>query len=184
MYLVDPHLRTPYLYQYNLSLQHNLFADTVLSKPTTSEVQPTDSRSSKDINPMVLGTTSRVLNLTPGNSDCGADATLTCTRRSPEFQKRLERQLQCVRSQPHAPAQGVQARHRIFTLMAYTYSHALDNASGFRQRNSTVPAIIRISSQVLRPTVMSVTASALVPDGICLSIACGLYQLRGALNGG
>jgi Carboxypeptidase regulatory-like domain len=30
VYLVDPHLRTPYVYQYNLSLQHNLIADTVL----------------------------------------------------------------------------------------------------------------------------------------------------------
>jgi hypothetical protein len=29
-YVVDPHLRTPYVYQYNLSLQCNLFIETVL----------------------------------------------------------------------------------------------------------------------------------------------------------
>ena len=30
VYLDDPHLRTPYVYQYNLSLQRNLIADTIL----------------------------------------------------------------------------------------------------------------------------------------------------------
>ena len=38
VYLDDPHLRTPYVYQYNLSLQRNLFADTFW-KPTTWAAQ-------------------------------------------------------------------------------------------------------------------------------------------------
>ena len=52
IYLDDPHLRTPYVYQYNLSLQRNLFADMVLE---TNYVGSTGRglTSLKDINPMV-----------------------------------------------------------------------------------------------------------------------------------
>ena len=53
VFLDDPHLRTPYVYQYNLSLQRNLFADMVLE---TNYVGTSGKglTSLKDINPMVL----------------------------------------------------------------------------------------------------------------------------------
>ncbi|MGO9169134.1 MAG: TonB-dependent receptor plug domain-containing protein, partial [Candidatus Sulfotelmatobacter sp.] len=54
VYLDDPHLRTPHVYQYNLSLQRNLFADLILE---TNYVGSSGHglTSLKDINPMVLG---------------------------------------------------------------------------------------------------------------------------------
>ena len=138
VYVVDPHLRTPYVYQYNLSLQRNLFANTVLE---TNYVGSTGHglTSLKDINPMVLGSYSRVLNLTPGNSDCGADSSLTCSFSDiPEFQNVSHANYNAFEAsltrQPKDSKLGT-----VYFTLAYTYSHSLDNASGFRQRNQIVP---------------------------------------------
>ena len=62
---VDVHERTPYIYQYNLSLQRQLGAGLV------AEANYVGSSSHKlttqvDENPIVLGTTTRPLNLQPG----------------------------------------------------------------------------------------------------------------------
>src|SRR5271168_678935 len=75
VFLVDPHLRTPYVYQYNLSLQRNLFSDIVLE---TNYVGSSSHglTSVKDVNPMVLGTLNRRL-----DSSC-----LGCFATLPEFQ--------------------------------------------------------------------------------------------------
>ncbi len=139
VYLVDPHLRTPYVYQYNLSLQHNLFADMVLE---TNYVGSTGRAltSLKDINPMVLGSYSRVLNLTPGNSDCGADDSLTCSFSDlPEFQNVSHANYNALEGSLTRQPKDSKIGTAYFTL-SYTYAHNLDNASGFRQRNSIVPA--------------------------------------------
>lgn len=65
LYYVDPHLRTPYIYQYNLSVQRELARDTTL------EVSYAGSNSHKltglyDGNPFVLGTTKRLYNTQQG----------------------------------------------------------------------------------------------------------------------
>ena len=60
----------------------------------------------------------------------------------------------------------------VYYTLAYTYGHNLDNASGFPQRNSTVPAYARIFS-TLPATATSASASASAEDGICRSIARG-----------
>jgi len=122
-----PHLRTPYVYQYNLSLQRNLVADTVLE---TSYVGSSAHglTSVKDINPMVLGTTNRLL-----DSSCPG-----CFGQIPEFQNVSNANYNAFEAsltrQPKASRLGT----AYFTL-AYTYSHSLDNASGFQQRNFIVP---------------------------------------------
>src|SRR4029077_1223145 len=59
VYFVDPHLRTPYIYQYNLDVQRQIFANTTL------DVAYIGSSSHKltgllDSNPFVLGTTKRL----------------------------------------------------------------------------------------------------------------------------
>jgi len=128
VYLVDPHLRTPYVYQYNLSLQHNLFADTVLE---TNYVGSSGRglTSLKDINPMVLGTTNRAL-----DSSC-----FGCFGQLPEFQNVSNANYNALEAsltrQPRSSRVGT-----VYFTLAYTYGHNLDNASGFAQRNSTVPA--------------------------------------------
>jgi hypothetical protein len=134
VYLVDPHLRTPYVYQYNLSLQRNLTADTVLE---TNYVGSSGHglTSLKDINPMLLGSTSRQL-----DSSCPAQfADTGCFGQLPEFQNVSNANYNALEAsltrQPKASPLGT-----VYFTFAYTYAHNLDNASGFAQRNGTVPA--------------------------------------------
>jgi Carboxypeptidase regulatory-like domain/TonB-dependent Receptor Plug Domain len=127
VYMVDPHLRTPYVYQYNLSLQHNLLADTVLE---TNYVGSSGHglTSLKDINPMVLGTTNRLL-----DSSCPG-----CFAGLPEFQNVSHANYNALETSLTRQPKNSKLGTAYFTL-AYTYAHSLDNASGFRQRNSIVP---------------------------------------------
>ena len=139
VYLDDPHLRTPYVYQYNLSLQHNLFADTILE---TNYVGSSSHglTSLKDINPTVLGHTRRLLN----RSDSSCLTTLgqvdaVCFGQLPEFQNVSNANYNAFEAsltrQPKDSRLGT-----VYFTLAYTYGHNLDNASGFAQRNSSVPA--------------------------------------------
>jgi hypothetical protein len=128
VYLDDPHLRTPYIYQYNLSVQHNLFADTILE---TNYVGSSGHglTSLKDINPMVLGSTNRAL-----DSSC-----FECFGQLPEFQNVSNANYNALEASLTRQPKSSKLGTAYFTL-AYTYGHNLDNASGFAQRNSTVPA--------------------------------------------
>jgi hypothetical protein len=139
IYLVDPHIHTPYVYQYNLSLQHNVFAGIVLE---TNYVGSSSHglTSLKDINPMVLGTYNRVLNLAPGNATCGS-ANINqpiCYSDMPEFQNVANANYNALEvslaREPKASPIGT-----MYFTLAYTYGHNLDDASGFRQRNSIIP---------------------------------------------
>jgi len=131
VYTTDPHLRTPYIYQYNLSLERQLVGDIVF------EVNYVGSSGHKltsliDINPMVLGSTHRILNLTPGNND-GTFASM------PEFSNVSHANFNSLETSLTRQPKNSPLGTTYFTL-AYTYGHNLDNASGFRQRNSIVPA--------------------------------------------
>ncbi|MGA7693796.1 MAG: carboxypeptidase regulatory-like domain-containing protein [Candidatus Sulfotelmatobacter sp.] len=128
VYLDDPHLRTPYVYQYNLSLQRNLFADMILE---TNYVGSSGHglTSLKDLNPMVLGSTNRAL-----DSSC-----FECFGQLPEFQNVSHANYNALEVSLTRQPKSSKLGTAYFTL-AYTYGHNLDNASGFAQRNSTVPA--------------------------------------------
>ncbi|MGB7586443.1 MAG: carboxypeptidase regulatory-like domain-containing protein [Terriglobales bacterium] len=127
VYLVNPHLRTPYVYQYNLSLQHNLAGGIVVETNYLGSSSH-GLTSLKDINPMVLGTTNRAL-----DSSCPG-----CFGQLPEFQNVSNANYNALETsltrQPKASPIGT-----VYFTFAYTYSHNLDNASGFRQRNYGVP---------------------------------------------
>ncbi len=127
VYLDDPHLRTPYVYQYNLSLQRNLFAETILEANYVGS-SAHGLTSLKDINPMVLGSTNRQL-----DSSC-----FECFGQLPEFQNVSNANYNAFTAsltrQPKDSKLGT-----VYYTFAYTYGHSLDNASGFRQRNSSVP---------------------------------------------
>jgi len=135
VFVVDPHLRTPYIYQYNLSLQHDLGANTVIelnyvgssARKLTSLVQ---------VNPFVLGTQNRVLNTYPGNDSNSFAAILEYANVSSASFNSLETSLRKQIS--HNRWFG----DSYFTL-AYTWSHNIDNASGSSlqdNRNAEVPA--------------------------------------------
>ncbi|HYA22570.1 MAG TPA: carboxypeptidase regulatory-like domain-containing protein, partial [Terriglobales bacterium] len=138
VYFVDPHLRTPYIYDYNLSVQRNLFYDTVLEMNYVG-TSSHGLTSLRDINPMILGTTTRVLDQLPGNSTCGTTVGILCFGQLPEFQNVANANYNALETsltrQPKTSKLGT-----LYYTFAYTYAHNLDDASGFRQRNSIVPA--------------------------------------------
>ncbi|HVM94383.1 MAG TPA: TonB-dependent receptor [Terriglobales bacterium] len=150
-YFVDPHLHTPYTYQYNVSVERELVRNLV------AEFSYVGSSAKKltsliDVNPFVLSTVgtdnpTRVLNaLQPntsltdfcsgyfdGQSDCpfaNADAFGNVSFAS--FNS-----LEASLTKDNGKNRYI--GNTYFTL-GYTYAHSIDNASGFRNRSSQVPA--------------------------------------------
>ncbi len=131
VYFVDPHLRTPYVFQYNTSIQQQLASNVVL------EVGYVGYDAHKltglvDNNPFILGTNTRLLNL--GQS-------------SPQFSyadtfenvgKANYNALQTTLTKRFGGTSNPWLSGAFFTL-AWTWSHEIDNSSGFRERNSGVP---------------------------------------------
>lgn len=132
VYFVDPHLRTPYVYQYNLSVQREILHDTTL------EVSYIGSDSHKltglvDANPIILGTKTRLFNAQPGVS-------------SSSFSY-LDLFGNVGSANYNSMAVGISKRYsdtrflgNIAYQLSYTYGHSIDNESGFRSRDSRVPA--------------------------------------------
>ena len=149
VYIVDPHLYTPYTYQYNMSLQRELIPGTVL------EIAYVGSSSHGltsliDVNPFKLGTTDRLLNLTPGNSTCtddlgnstsGADPDAACSFAGiPEFKNVTKANYNGLSASVTKQISNTKYLGRSYFTFAYTWAHSIDNVSGFRQRNSNVPS--------------------------------------------
>jgi hypothetical protein len=144
VFLVNPHLHTPYIYQYNLSIQHEVAKSLIVevnyvgnsSKGLTALV---------DINPMVLdGSGNRVLNLTPQpNAEiaafCAGDLGECPYAALPEFQNVGFANYNSLEASLTKQSGSNRFGTEYFTL-AYTYGKSIDTSSGFQNRNSQVPA--------------------------------------------
>jgi hypothetical protein len=148
IYYVDPHLHTPYTYQYNFSVQREVATNL------TAEVNYVGSSSKgltslEDRNPFILSTLSsnptRVLNqnqnaaltnycatFSNGPADCPFSVSLQFANLSFATFNSLETSL--TKQLGDSRFFGTS----YFTL-AYTYGHSIDNTSGFRNRTSQVP---------------------------------------------
>jgi len=146
LFFVDPHLKTPYTYQYNLSVQREVARDTVL------EVSYLGSSSHgltglQDANPFLPGTTNRILNLGPGDTTCpdetGGNANLFGCSFGPvlEFRNVTKASYNGLVVSLTKQISNSAIFGRTYFTLGYTLSHEIDNVSGFRQRNSTVPSI-------------------------------------------
>jgi outer membrane receptor protein involved in Fe transport len=131
VYFVDPHLRTPYVYQYNLSLQQQLHPGLVL------EVGYLGYDAHKltglvDINPFVLGTNTRLFNqgFSPDNPQFSY---------LDEFQNVTKANYNAMTVNLRKDFNNMGGWGSSFFNLSYTWSHEIDNVSGFRQRNSNVP---------------------------------------------
>jgi hypothetical protein len=132
VFFVDPHLRTPYIFQYNLSWQQQL------TSSLTSEVNYVGSDAHKltglvDNNPMIpgSGSTVRILNQQLGlssNDDFGFQDTFENIGKS--NYNSLEASLQKRLSNTHFFGDS-------YFQLSYTYGHSIDNTSGFRQQHSS-----------------------------------------------
>jgi hypothetical protein len=150
VYVVDPHLKTPYIYQYNLSFQRELFKNTVFEASYVGNSSH-GLTGIQDINPFILGTTDRMLNLTPGNSTCQdsdgnppppiGDPSATCSFLNiPEFRNIGKASYNSLQVSLTRQISDTGWLGRTYFTAAYTLGHSIDNSSGFRNRNSTVPS--------------------------------------------
>ncbi len=132
VFLVDPHLRTPYVYQYSLSLQQEL-AHSLVGDLTYVGSDAHKLTSLVDENPFILGTDERLLNAEEGlNFTNGYYNLETFENVANQEYNALEASL----TRSFADVRGF--GNTMFTL-AYTWSHSIDNASGFRERSSYAP---------------------------------------------
>lgn len=129
VYFVDPHLRTPYVYQYNLSLQREITKDMV------AEVSYVGSSSHKltalvDANPMILGTTNGAFDGLPR----GTNFSLLY-----QFENIVNANFNSMEASLQKRVGDTPIGTTYFTL-SYTWGHSIDNASGFQNRGYQVPA--------------------------------------------
>ena len=132
VYFVNPHLRTPYIYDYSFSVQQEL-AHSLVGELTYVGSSAHKLTSLVDENPMILGTANRLVNseygLAAGNGFSYLD---TFENVATQSYNALEASL--TRQFANSRAIG-----STFFTLAYTWAHSIDNSSGFRQRTSQVP---------------------------------------------
>lgn len=132
VFFVDPNLRTPYIYQYNLSLQQELPAGMRGEIAYVGDVAH-KLTSLVDSNPFIPGQSARVLNQQNG----ATDFSYLDTFRNVSWQKYNSLQAS-LRKQ--MTSDGNKLFGSSYFTLAYTYAKNMDNVSGFRQNNSEVPA--------------------------------------------
>ncbi len=141
VYLVDPHIRTPYTYQYNLSVEHEL------ARGTLFEIAYVGSSSHKltalqDINPMDASG-ARILNENPALDACNNDPSNWlggCFANLPEFRNVGTQSYSALDTRLTRQLTDTAGLGKTYFTFGYTWSHSIDNVSGFRERNSQVPA--------------------------------------------
>jgi hypothetical protein len=139
VFVVDPHLRTPYTYQYHLTLQQELVSNTLFEASYVGS-SAHGLTALTDVNPFVLGTYNRVLNLTPGNSTCTSNDSFACSFASiEEFRNVTNANYNGMLLSLQKQLSGDGFWGRSYFTLAYTYAHNIDNTSGFQNRNNIVP---------------------------------------------
>ena len=148
IYFVNPHLRTPYAYQYNLSFQHEV-ARNLVAEANYVGSSSKGLTSLEDINPFDLSTItgpnpSRIL-----NENQNAALTNTCVSFggpstcpfsvADEFANISFANFNSLETSLTKQNGDNRIFGNTYFTLAYTYGHSLDNASGFRNRSSQVP---------------------------------------------
>jgi len=131
VYYVNPNLRTPYVYQYNVSVQRQLARNLVLEESYVG------SSSHKltglvDSNPFVIGSGKRLFASQPGAVDSNYSFLDTFDNVGRAHYSSLVSSLSQRYSK--VPLLG-----QLSFQLSYTYSHSIDNESGFRNNNGRVP---------------------------------------------
>ena len=129
IYLVDPHLRTPYVFQYNMSVQQELSRGMILEVGYLG-YSAHKMTSLVDVNPFALGTNTRLYD---GGANAGNYSYLD------EFQNISGANYNGMEVNLTKQFNDMGNFGKTFFTLAYTWSHEIDNVSGFRQRNSNVP---------------------------------------------
>lgn len=131
VYFVDPHLRTPYVYQYNLTLQHE-FARGLVLETGYLGYDAHKLTSLVDANPFLRGTNTRIYN-------AGFAANNRQFSYLDTFQNVTKAYYDGLIVSLRKNFSNMGGWGSSFFTVGYTWSHEIDNVSGFRQRNSNVP---------------------------------------------
>jgi len=143
IYFVDPHLRTPYTYQYNLSVQREL-APTLTAEINYVGSDSKGLTSLQDVNPFVLGTQDRILNVNQNADLTGLCSAIGDTSDCPianalEFRNVSFANYNSLEASLTKRPAATRFFGTTYFTLAYTYGHSIDNASGFRNRDFQVP---------------------------------------------
>lgn len=142
VFVVDPHLRTPRIYQYSMGIERSLAWETVGSLAYAGSTSR-GLTALVDINPFQRGSLNRLLNPTYGGNQtpCDGSAGMPCNFASlPQFRNVAGANFNSLQASLRKVAHSSENLGRSYFTLAYTYSHNIDNASGFRNRNSQVPS--------------------------------------------
>ena len=132
VYSVDPHLRTPYIYQYNLDIQREIMRNTIF------DIAYAGSSSHKltglyDSNPFIPGQTSRIFN-TPSGNPANAFSYLDL------FANVGMANYNSLQLGFHDKGRDLPHLGNLSYQFSYTHSKSEDTSSGFRSNNPRVPA--------------------------------------------
>lgn len=134
VYFVDPHLRTPYTYQYNLSIEHQLRNSIKVETSYVGSITHKQTALS-DSNPFVLGTFNRLFNSQTGVQFGNSSFSYLDTFRNVvnanynSLQAGLTKQL----------SSGNKWLGHSYFSVGYTWAKSIDTASGFRNNSAYVP---------------------------------------------
>jgi hypothetical protein len=134
VYFVDPHLRTPYTYQFNFSIERDLTRGVVLETSYVGSVTHKQT-ALVDQNPFILGTDTRVLNTQPGLSPDGSNGFSYLDT----FGNLVNANYNSLEASLTKRITGNRWLGNSYFTLAYTWGKSIDDASGFRNVNSVVP---------------------------------------------
>ena len=142
IYFVNPHLHTPYTYQYNLSVQHQL-ANNLIAEASYVGSSSKGLTALEDINPFDLNTISGLNPSRLLNENQNTTITNYCSSAGGPSQCPFSSAAEFANlgfanfNSLEASLTKQNGENRIFGntyfTLAYTYAHSIDNASGFRQ---------------------------------------------------
>lgn len=140
-FFVDPHLRTPYTYQYNLTLEHQLPGSMVAE---LSYVGSTTHKAAaiQDANPFILGTLQRRFNALPGNSEPGgttASQLNTGIGYADSFTNAGKADYNALQASLTKQVSQNRSFGSSYFTLGYTWGKSMDNESGFRNHSKRVP---------------------------------------------
>ena len=155
--IVNPHLRTPYTYQYNLSIEHQL-SNKLIARAAYVGSSSHGLTALVDINPFDPATLNspnpqRFLNERPGNLPAFTNADpngVTPPGFNPnvpdgsfgqeqEFENAANANYNALQLSLTQQTTNLWKLGGVYYTLGYTWAHSIDNASGFRQGNFAVP---------------------------------------------
>lgn len=135
VFFVNPHLRTPYTWEYNLTVQHELVKNLAmeLGYVGSQSRKLTTLVDDNAFDPATLATTPHRFFNEIGGVDDGRFSFLDT------FENAVNANYNAFESKLSKKSSETRFFGRTFFTLSYTWAHSIDNSSGFRNRTSQIP---------------------------------------------